>query len=96
VNDIIAGDPAPTNPTSRLRDDILAGLRAAESGSVGDETPEDLLDAYRAEVLVEAADFFEGVLKETLHPEKDARYWSAVHDMVRGLRCRAEAGESRG
>lgn len=100
MNDIIAGDPAPTNPTARLRLDILAGLRAAESGSVGDETPEELLDRYDArkcaEVLAEAADFFEGVLKDTLHPERDARYWSAVHDMVRGLRCRAEAGESRG
>jgi hypothetical protein len=32
------------------RDDILAGLRIAEPGSVGDETPEDLLDRYRAEV----------------------------------------------
>lgn len=78
------------------RDDILAGLRAAESSSVGDETPEELLGQYdalkRAEVLAEAADFFEGVLKETLHPERDARYWSAVQDMVRGLRCRAEGG----
>lgn len=42
------------------REDILHGLRAAESGSVGDETPEGLLAEYdalkRAEVLTEVAD----------------------------------------
>lgn len=37
------------------RDDILAGLRQAEDGTVGDLTPEALLDAYRAEVRAEAA-----------------------------------------
>ncbi|MBT2467784.1 hypothetical protein J7E97_07840 [Streptomyces sp. ISL-66] len=36
------------------RNDILHGLRAAENGSVSDETPEEQLDAYRAEVLAEA------------------------------------------
>lgn len=96
MSDIIAGSPAPTNPADRLRADILAGLRIAESGSIGDETPEQLLAEYdarnRAEVLAEVADFFEGVLKETLHPESDARYWSAVRDMVHGLRCRADGG----
>lgn len=38
-----------------IRDDILAGLRAAESGSVGDETPEELLTRYDAQMLRETA-----------------------------------------
>jgi uncharacterized protein (DUF433 family) len=58
VNDIIAGDPAPNNNTAAIRDDILAGLRIAEDGSIGDASPEELLDRYdalkRAEVLDEA------------------------------------------
>lgn len=40
------------------RDDILAGLRAAPS--VGDETPEELLDALIAEVRAEVAAEIEG------------------------------------
>ncbi|GAA3268105.1 hypothetical protein [Streptomyces lavendulae] len=67
MNDIIAGDPAPTNPTAAIRDDILAGLRIAESGSIGDEAPESLLDRYDAlqradaqsEALFAASDAFE-------------------------------------
>lgn len=39
-----------------FRDDILAGLRASEDSAFGDMTPEALLDAYRDEVLREAAD----------------------------------------
>jgi len=87
MSDIIAGDPAPTNPTAREQ------LFRRVAGAFVDEAKANaLLDAYRAEVLTEAAEFFEGVLKETLHPEKDARYWSAVHDMTHGLRCRAAGG----
>ncbi|MGV2914648.1 hypothetical protein [Streptomyces alfalfae] len=36
-----------------IRDDILAGLRASEDTTVGDATPEQILDAYKAEVLRE-------------------------------------------
>lgn len=36
------------------RDDILAGLRQTDDGTVGDLTPEALLDDYRAEILTEA------------------------------------------
>ncbi|MEU0691937.1 hypothetical protein [Streptomyces uncialis] len=38
-----------------IRDDILAGLRASDDCTVGDLTAEQLLDAYRAEVLRGAA-----------------------------------------
>ncbi|MFH8410711.1 hypothetical protein ACH4FX_38960 [Streptomyces sp. NPDC018019] len=38
------------------RDDILAGLRASEGTAIGDASPEEVLDRYRAEVLREAAD----------------------------------------
>ncbi|WP_327307936.1 hypothetical protein OG730_34690 [Streptomyces sp. NBC_01298] len=44
-----------------IRDDILAGLRIAESGSVGDETPEQLLARYDARVLRETADWLKAV-----------------------------------
>jgi hypothetical protein len=37
------------------RDDILVGLRAASASAIGDETPEELLELHRAEVLREAA-----------------------------------------
>lgn len=40
----------------RTRDDILAGLRASQDSTIGDLTPEALLDAYRNEVLREAGD----------------------------------------
>ncbi len=36
------------------RDDILAGLWQTDDGTVGDLTPEQLVDAYRAETLAEA------------------------------------------
>lgn len=60
MNDIIAGDPAPTNPVDATRADILAGLRMAEDASIVDESPEELLARYdalkRVEILAEAAD----------------------------------------
>src|SRR5690606_8318050 len=37
------------------RDDILTGLRQADDGTVGDLSPEQILDAYRAEVLAEVS-----------------------------------------
>ncbi|MDR3036173.1 MAG: hypothetical protein LBV78_24285 [Kitasatospora sp.] len=40
---------------SPIRADILAGLQAAAESTIGDLTPENLVDAYRAEVLREAA-----------------------------------------
>ncbi|MEV4227310.1 hypothetical protein AB0J81_09400 [Streptomyces bobili] len=36
------------------REDILAGLRQVDDGTVGDLTPEALVDAYRTEVIVKA------------------------------------------
>lgn len=35
------------------REDILAGLRATDDGTVGDLTPEQLVDTYHADVLAE-------------------------------------------
>lgn len=37
------------------REDILVGLRQLDDSQPGDLTPEELLDAYRAEVLREAS-----------------------------------------
>jgi hypothetical protein len=85
------------------RGDILAGLRAAAGAAIGDEPPEELLDAYRAEVLREAADFYAELLREAADfyaelladigvegVEGDSRYWTAVNDVVIGLRRRAD------
>ena len=44
------------------RDDILAGLRQTDDGTVGDLTPEELIDAYRAEVLAETGQTYHGEL----------------------------------
>ncbi|MDH6448236.1 hypothetical protein M2155_000644 [Streptomyces sp. SAI-119] len=46
--------------------------------------------ADRAAVLREAADFYERVLSESLDPNSDPRYCTAVRDMVMGLRRRAD------
>ena len=43
----------------------------------------------RATVLNERADFFEGVLRNAADPEGDPRYWSAISDVIRGLRQQA-------
>jgi hypothetical protein len=78
--------------TGSTRDDILVGLRAASASAIGDETPEELLDAYRAEVLREAADFYAELLAfiGVEGVEGDSRYWTAVNDVVIGLRRRAD------
>jgi len=36
------------------RDDIVAGLRQTDDGTIGDLTPEQLVDAYRTEALAKA------------------------------------------
>lgn len=61
MNNIIAGDPAPTNPTDRLRVKVLAGLGAAFDGTADPAArAEDLLDRYdelkHAETLSRFAD----------------------------------------
>lgn len=45
----------------------------------------------RATVLRERADFYEGVLRDSLDPDSDPRYCTAVHDIVLGLRRLAAA-----
>lgn len=64
MSDIIAGDPAPTNPVTAIRTDMNARERVQvmirtdrHSETVwSDSEASDALDAYRAEVLVEVAD----------------------------------------
>ncbi|MEU3962888.1 hypothetical protein AB0F42_24300 [Streptomyces buecherae] len=55
----------PRPPAADTRADILAGLHAAEATTIGDETPEHLVDrhdaAVRAEVLAEAAAEIESI-----------------------------------
>ncbi|MEU8840004.1 hypothetical protein AB0D97_12855 [Streptomyces roseus] len=150
MNDIIAGDPAPTNPTAReqlfrrvagafvdevkanalldayraevlaeatsvpaaagpveaIRDDILAGLRIAESGSVGDETPEELLARYdalkRAKVLAEGRTRGTRAIHALKRPDfAGAQYYRAGWDdgldaAIDAVRDALDGGESRG
>jgi hypothetical protein len=101
MSDIIAGDPAPTNPTDAIRADILAGLRIAEDGSVGDETPEELLYRYdvakRAEVLAEAIEAARSeYLTDSTGESEDDSYNQAVTDVIAGIEAIADGGGSRG
>ena len=80
MNDIIAGDPAPTNPTAR---ENLASY--ADRYGYTDEV-NALLDAYRAEVLAEAAGHIAYLLEAT--PE----YGLWVADKLRAM---AVAGGAR-
>lgn len=42
--------------------------------------------ATRATVLSERADFLDGVLRDSLDPDSDPRYCTAIHDVILGLR----------
>ncbi|MEU5716588.1 hypothetical protein AB0G71_12485 [Streptomyces sp. NPDC020403] len=46
-------------------------------------------DGRRATTLNERANFFEGVLRNAADPGADPRYWSAISDVIRGLRQQA-------
>ncbi|MFD6180123.1 hypothetical protein [Streptomyces goshikiensis] len=93
MSDIIAGDPAPTNPTAAIRADILTGLRIAESSSVGDETPESLLAEYdalkRAEALHNAAEVCRRLSRDGYSAQEIAAHLDQLASLF-------EAGESRG
>ena len=51
-----------------------------------------LLNAYRAAVLTEVADRYQGFIDKA-DTSADPRYWSGVHDMVTGLRHLAAEAE---
>ncbi|WP_329390138.1 HIT family protein [Streptomyces sp. NBC_01716] len=44
------------------------------------------LEQARATVLRERADFYDGVLRDSLDPDSDPRYCTAIHDIALGLR----------
>ncbi|MFF2731818.1 hypothetical protein ACFVS9_28405 [Streptomyces sp. NPDC058008] len=60
--------------------EMIAHLRAAVLATQ---------DGRRATVLNERADYFEGVLRNAADPGSDPRYWSAISDVIRGLRQQA-------
>ncbi|MFJ7269352.1 hypothetical protein ACIQV3_22370 [Streptomyces sp. NPDC099050] len=96
MSHIIAGDPAPTNTAAAIRADILAGLRIAESGSIGDETPEDLLARYdalkRAEVLAEAIEAADAEYEPQDITAPRSPYNEGVSDAVSALYRLAQGG----
>jgi hypothetical protein len=75
--------PNTENETA-VREDILAGL--AQADAVGDTSPEELLDAYRAANLNEAIEAARGeyLLEATGNPEDDA-YNPGVADVVAAI-----------
>jgi hypothetical protein len=55
--------------------------------------PEPADRAAGPAALREAAAFYEGVLQQSLDPDSDPRYCTAVRDVVMGLRHRADAAQ---
>ncbi|MEU5580999.1 hypothetical protein ABZ791_30450 [Streptomyces huasconensis] len=75
-----------------IRDDILAGLRASEDTMVGDATPEQVLDAYRDEVLREHAaekqsEREEAETDQAYRASAAARIWSRLCYPPLGRNC---------
>ena len=68
-----------------IRDDILHGLRAAEDGSVGDQTPGDLLDSYRAEVEAAVLDQVAGLVERT-NPDRNWDFSEGVDWTIAEIR----------
>lgn len=78
------------------REDILAGLRIAESGSVGDETPEELLAVFRAVVLTEAIEAARSeYLTDNTGSDEDNAYNNGISDAAAAIGALLEGGESR-
>ena len=76
------------------REDILHGLRQLDESQPGDLTPEQLVDAYRAEVLNEAAD----KLALELAPEQPGAgpgFLLALRIAMRNLRRMADEAAAR-
>ncbi|MDQ0809776.1 hypothetical protein QFZ63_001490 [Streptomyces sp. B3I7] len=81
-----------TENDTAVRKDILAGL--AQASAVGDETPEELLNAYRLAVLNEAIEAARGeyLHDDTTTPEDEA-YNQAVSDVVAAIGALLEDGK---
>ena len=69
-------------------------LAAGKTGTALGEAVQ-LLAAYRAAVLQEAADRYQGFINNA-DTGADPRYWSGIHDMTSGLRhMAAEKAETQ-
>lgn len=85
-----------TERARRAEDEVkrLRTMYAVSEARVSDliDERDQLLETRtdRAAVLRDAADFFERVLNESLDPDSDPRYCTAVRDIVMGLRRRAD------
>lgn len=55
--------------------------------------PAPAAPADRATVLREAADFFDGCLRNAADPDSDPRYWAAIRDVAMGLRRVADEAQ---
>ncbi|MBZ6135744.1 hypothetical protein [Streptomyces olivaceus] len=83
--------PATTrHDTDDVAARTLASLEKVTERARRAEAEVKRLRADRTAVLREAADFFERVLNESLDPDSDPRYCTAVRDVVMGLRRMAD------
>ncbi|MFI8448187.1 hypothetical protein [Streptomyces erythrochromogenes] len=85
MSHIMPVTPGDTNPTSVLKDAILAGLRAAPLGAIGDWTPEDLLAAFVSELADTAIDAARSELTYRPETELDHTYNVGVEDAAAAI-----------
>lgn len=96
MSNIIAGDPAPTNPTARGRiHELLWQAVPGADDAESKQRANALLDAYRAEVLAEAA---KAVEAKRLSGASDVLVGQAagISDAVAAINGLLEGGGSRG
>lgn len=88
MNHIMAGDPAPTNPTAREQ------LFRRVAGAFIDEAKANgLLDAYRAEVLAEAVEAARSeYLTDGTGTDEDNAYNNGITDAVAAIGALNEGG----
>ncbi|MET9467388.1 hypothetical protein ABZY44_21795 [Streptomyces sp. NPDC006544] len=96
MSDIIAGDPAPTNPASSL-DDLLAVFEVAGlSPNAAHVVARGFLSRHRVEVLAEAVKAANAEYEEQDAIAERSPYNEGVSDAVSALYRLIGGGESRG
>ncbi|MFI0236360.1 hypothetical protein [Streptomyces sp. NPDC016845] len=75
---------------AHLRRLLTTENKRADDAIARETTAEQAAEEARAAALREVADFYERVLNESLDPDSDPRYCTAVRDVVLGLRRQAD------
>lgn len=73
--------------TVDVRKDLYAfAMQGKENSPAISGRASEKIDAFRAAVLHETADRYQGILDNVPDPTADPRYWTGVRDMIAGLR----------